>query len=148
MGPNGRFIVFTFEKRDTIQHEDSDELEHVYTEEVATLNHETGEINTLATGCCPEWSKDHHKLLIRSRYGSGESYSIEYVEESQELLPETKSLITGEQSIWLLYDINEISPQKMRQLSCDEECLSPDGEKLIIKISTSLDHFGFVLKKK
>jgi Tol biopolymer transport system component len=146
--PDGRFIVYTFEKRDTIQHEDSDELEHVFTEEVATLNPETGEINILATGCCPEWSKDHHKLLIHSRYGSGESYSIEYVEEAQELLPDTKSLITTEQLQWLRYGINEISPLEMRQLSCDEECLSPDGEKLILKIQTSVDHFGFSLKKK
>lgn len=146
--PDGRFIVFTFEKRDTILHEDIDELEHVFTEEVATLNLETGNINSVTTGCCPEWSKDHHKLVLRSSYNSIETSSIDYVEDSQELLPDTKSLITGEQSLWLLYGINEISPQKMRQLFCDEECLSPDGEKIIIKISTSLDHFGFVLRKK
>lgn len=146
--PDGRFIVFTFETRDTIQHEGSDEFEHVYAEEVATLNPDTGEINTLGAGCCPEWSKDHHKLVVHTSYSSSEPYSIDYAEDSQELLTDTKSLITTEQLLWLLYGINEISPQKLRQLLCDEECLSPDGEKLVIKISTSLDHFGFVLRKK
>jgi WD40 repeat protein len=145
--PDGRFIVFTFERRDTVHHEESDELEHIFTEEVATLNLETGQINTLGAGCCPEWSKDHHKLVVRASYSSIEPYSIDYDEDSQELLPNTKSLITSEQRVWLLYGINERFPQKIRQVLCEEECLSPDGEKLIIKISTSVDHSGFILKK-
>ena len=145
--PDGSFIVFTFEKRDTILHEDSDELEHVFTEEVATLNLETGDFNTLGTGCCPEWSKDRRKLVIRCRYDCVETYSIDYVEESQELFPDTKTLLTTEQRQWLQGSINA-TPQKLRQFSCDEECLSPDGAKLVIKISTSLDHFSFVLKKE
>jgi len=44
--------------------------------------------------------------------------------------------------------IETIGELPLHKFCSEDECLSPDGERSIIKISTSLDHFSFILKKK
>ncbi len=145
--PDGLFLVLTVETRDRIEYKDDGDSGGGITVMVATLNVETKDINTVTARCCPEWSKDRRKLIVSESHSSGPDYAVDYDEASQRLLPDTETLITPEQRQWLL-DVDNENLNKNPNISSEDQYLSPDGEKLIIKISTSQDHYGFVLKKQ
>jgi dipeptidyl aminopeptidase/acylaminoacyl peptidase len=143
--PDGCCILLTVETIDRTDYEESTQSDEQITLVVTRLDPETGNMETLSTGCCPEWSKDRHKLLIGPDYNTPPSYAIDYDEGSHKLLPDTKTHVSQYQQQSLLDSAN-VNSKKIPGLSLYDQYLSPDGKKLIIKMSKPDGRYEFILK--
>lgn len=89
----------------------------------------------------PRWSADGHSLII-----SVEAVDSIFFKDSdqwnQKITLDTVKLNLETR------DFEPISRLPLQKISPTDQYLSPDGEKLITKIATSLDHYGFILKKQ
>jgi hypothetical protein len=109
---------------------------------IATFDPKTEELKEQLPGTYPRWSKDGKKLFFAAGYDNPyPQWTIDYDESSQSMIIGTKTLLTYEQG----QDIIGLS-KKLPEFPWDDQFLSPDETKIIIKISRDSQSFLFYLK--
>lgn len=141
--PDGQILLLTVETIEkTYSKTNDDVVDANIMNVIATLDPKTEELKEELPGTYPRWSKDGKKLFFAAGYDNPyPQWTIDYDESSQTLITGTKAPLTNEQT----QDVIGLS-KKLPEFPWNDQFLSPDETKIIIRISGNDQSFLFYLK--
>jgi WD40 repeat protein len=143
---DGNSLIISVETKDRVEDKKSNsEYPGESKTDIALFDLSTQAIEIVSPGCCPEWSKDRTKLIYQRSEAEGPTYTIDYDGNASKLLPDTKTTITPDQEE-LLLDLKNVFSKMIPGIPNYDQYVSPDGKKVIVKMSEPDNHYEFIIK--